>query len=78
MGKSLSADAVKRYNRDGVLAPISVLSPNQVAYIQGELEEHKRLQRAPMRGTMMLKTHLIFQRVDELIRHPKVLDAVDS
>jgi non-haem Fe2+, alpha-ketoglutarate-dependent halogenase len=78
MGKSLSADAVERYNRDGVLAPISVLSPNEVAYIQGKLEEHEHLQGAPMRGSMMFKTHLIFQWVDELIRHPKVLNAADS
>jgi hypothetical protein len=78
MGKSLSADGVKRYSRGGVLAPISVLSPNEVACMLGNVEEHERLQSAPVRGTMMFKTHLIFQWAGELIRDPKVLDAVES
>lgn len=78
MGKVLSAAEIERYRSDGVVWPIPVLSEEEVAHFRGKLEEQERFQGGPMRGTMMFKTHLMFRWVDEMIRHPKVLDAVED
>lgn len=78
MSKLLTEDAVARYRRDGVHWPIPVLTPDEVAYYRGCLEAFERGQGGPLRGSMMFKTHLLFTWVDELIRSPKILDAVED
>lgn len=78
MPKTLSADAVAAYERDGFYFPIPVLTEAEVANYRSQLESFERQQGGPLRGPMMFKTHLLFQWVDELIRHPRVLDAVED
>ena len=78
MAGSLSADAVARYHDDGVVWPIDVLGADEARYYRGCLEAAEKKNGGPLRGAQMFKTHLIFPWVDALIRHPKVLDAVES
>src|SRR5215210_1790946 len=78
MSKLLTEDAVARYRRDGVHWPVPVLSADEVAHYRGCLEGFERSQGGPLRGSMMFKTHLLFTWVDELIRTPKILDAVED
>lgn len=54
----------------------AALSPNETLHYRTCLETFERSHGAPLRGCLMLKTHLLFTWVDELIRHPKVLDGV--
>ena len=78
MEKLLSAAEIGHFRSDGVVWPVPVFSAAEVAHFRRKLEEQERLQGAPMRGTLMFKTHLMFRWVDEMIRHPKVLDAVED
>ena len=54
----------------------AALSPNETLHYRTCLETFERSHGAPLRGCLMFKTHLLFTWVDELIRHPKVLDGV--
>ncbi len=78
MSTSLTADSVARYQDNGVHWPIPVLTSGEVSRYRKSLEAFEHTQGGPLRGSMMFKTHLVFTWVDELIRHPKVLDAVES
>lgn len=78
METPLTPKAVADYHDKGVHWPVPVLEANEVARYRSALEAFERSQGGPLRGSMMFKTHLVFTWVDELIRHPRVLDAVES
>lgn len=76
----LSKDQIATYERDGFLSPVPVLTPGEVtdcmsrfapliAVILGDPEENKRMQ---------YKAHLLYTWLDRLVRHPSILDAVES
>lgn len=81
MPASLSAAQVAQYERDGFYFPIDCLTPEEVRYYRVRLEqfEHKQgdtFGRLP--NLVRSKSHLLFTWMDDLVRHPKVLDAVQS
>ena len=65
------------YQRDGYYFPIPVLSADEVRECRGRLEafeaEHQGL---PER--YRFKTYLVWTWLDRLIRHPRILDAVEA
>jgi hypothetical protein len=75
--KSLSPAAVSHYNDHGYYAPIRVLSPAKANEIRLKLEAHEQIH-GPLKGPMRHKSHLLFTWLDELIRHPAILDAVEG
>ncbi|MGH8758298.1 MAG: phytanoyl-CoA dioxygenase family protein [Burkholderiales bacterium] len=75
--KKLSPDAVRSFAKNGYVAPIRALSAAEAAGFRAQLErfearhpEHKHLLRN--------KTHLALRWADDLIRHPRILDAVEQ
>ena len=78
MPKLLSEAAVDAYRRDGYYFPVPVLSQSEVAYFRGKLEAHERGIGEPLQGNMRHKAHLLFTWVDELVHHPKILDAAED
>ncbi len=81
MPASLSSQQVSQYRQDGFLFPIDCLTPEEVRYYRGCLEDFERDQgdtfgRLP--NLVRSKSHLLFTWMDALVRHPKVLDAVES
>jgi non-heme Fe2+,alpha-ketoglutarate-dependent halogenase len=73
----LPQDAVQRYQRDGYFSPIRVLSPAQAAGYRQRLHAIEESGRLPA-GGLRSKSHLLLTWVDEIVRHPDVLDAVES
>jgi len=73
----LSEAAVLRYRRDGYVSPIGVLSPTEAAGYRRRLETIEASGRLPA-GGLRTKSHLLLTWVDEIVRHPNVLDAVES
>jgi non-heme Fe2+,alpha-ketoglutarate-dependent halogenase len=76
----LGSDQIATYERDGFLCPVPVLTPDEVAdcasrfaplvpAILGNPGENKRMQ---------YKVHLLYTWLDRLVRHPAILDAVES
>ncbi|MFP6683015.1 MAG: phytanoyl-CoA dioxygenase family protein, partial [Gammaproteobacteria bacterium] len=78
MTKSLSETARENYERDGYHFPIDALSPDDVGRYRTALEDYERRKGHPIAGAARSKSHLLFTWVDELIRLPNVLDAVED
>lgn len=78
MTKLLAPGAVSRYREDGVYFPVRVLSADEAARYRRCLEEHERRTGAPLQGNWRHKVHLLFTWADELVHHPKILDAVED
>lgn len=78
---ALSAAQVARYRRDGFLCPIPALSLAEARACRAQLEAFEAAQGATLGalpGQLRAKTHLLFPWLDALVRHPAVLDAVES
>jgi non-heme Fe2+,alpha-ketoglutarate-dependent halogenase len=73
MTATLSVPLLDRYEHDGIVFPIRVLSEAEVARFRGELE--KVAGESPRR---MDQLHLSYPWAYELASHPAVLDAVES
>lgn len=81
MTGTLTDKQVAHFHATGQIGPISALSVEEVTKYRGalqdfEAEQGRTLTELP--GKIRTKTHLLFTWMDELIRHPKVLDAVES
>ncbi len=74
----LSAQAVEQCRRDGFYFPVPVLSTEEAAHYRRCLEAHEARTGAPLQGNWRHKTHLLFTWADELVHHPRILDAVES
>jgi len=75
--KSLTAEAVRQYKDEGCYAPVSVLTAAEAAKARAKLEAHEAAH-GKLTGHQRHKPHLLFTWLDELIRHPRILDAVED
>jgi ectoine hydroxylase-related dioxygenase (phytanoyl-CoA dioxygenase family) len=78
MPKVLTAAEVAAYDTKGYHFPIDVLSPGEVAQFRSALESYERQSGGPINGAMRHRSHVLFTWVNDLIRHPKILDAVED
>ena len=76
MGKVLSAEQIERYQRDGILFPIPVLPPAEVARFRAAFEELEA--RLGERPRPIGLCHLFFGWAYELATCPAVVDAVED
>ncbi len=78
MPKCLSEDAITQYHIEGYFFPIPLLSESEVAKVREQLEAFEAGQGHPLEGGQRSHTHLLFPWLDDLIRHPRILDAVED
>src|SRR5258706_4781328 len=81
MSASLSPSRIAQYQRGGFLFPVDCLMAEEVRHYLGRLEDFERDQGdtfGKLPDLVRSKSHLLFTWMDELVRHPKVLDAVES
>jgi len=78
MPKRLSDNDVERYQRDGFLFPLRVLSQVEAAASRDRLERADADLSQAMKGALRHKPHLLFTWLDAIVRHPAVLDAVED
>ena len=78
MPKVLSEDAVAHYHRTGNFFPIPILRADEVVDLRGRLEAFEADQGQPLQGSHRNKSHLLFKWLDDLMRHPRILDAVED
>jgi len=75
MSGSLSEAEVGTYRANGFLCPVRIAAEARAGHWRDEMEaaerEHRKLHYLP-------KAHLVLPLADELARHPRVLDAVES
>jgi ectoine hydroxylase-related dioxygenase (phytanoyl-CoA dioxygenase family) len=77
MMAGLPQEAVHKYRRDGYVSPVPVMSAAEAQGYRHRLEAAEASGRLPA-GALRSKSHLLLTWVDEIVRHPRVLDAVES
>jgi hypothetical protein len=75
--KSLSDAAVQQYRELGYYAPVPVLARTEASELRSRLETFEATGGA-MQGLIRHKPHLLFTWLNDLIRHPRILDAVED
>ncbi len=81
MTGTLSTAEIAQYHETGQVGPVPALSSLEVNYFRSALEAAEAtlgttLTNAP--GQIRAKTHLLYPWMAELVRHPAILDAVES
>jgi non-haem Fe2+, alpha-ketoglutarate-dependent halogenase len=75
--KSLSAAAIRHYQEHGYYAPVRALSTTEAADVRRHLEDYERVG-GGLSGPLRHKTHLLFTWLNDLVRHPGILDPVED
>ena len=78
MPKALSEAQVAEYRDRGILFPIPVLTQAEVADCLGALQRIEALREPTRSRVLKNKSHLASAPLARLIRHPKILDAVED
>jgi len=78
MGKKLTQAMVDHYADKGFVCPVDVFSREQAAAYLAKLETFESAQGQQLTKGFNFKPHLLFTWVDEIARHPAVLDAVED
>src|SRR6516165_9051976 len=71
-------EAKDAYRRDGYYFPIDAVSAEQARDLRARLEAFERRNGGPLKGELRHKPHLLFTWLNELIRRPSILDAVEG
>ncbi|MEI7445105.1 MAG: phytanoyl-CoA dioxygenase family protein [Burkholderiales bacterium] len=77
-GKVLTDAQVAAYTRDGIQFPIDVMSPAEAAALRTRYEAAERAHGGRMPPRINQKPHLLYPWLAELVRHPRILDAVED
>ena len=78
MTKCLSESEVQNYRERGYHFPVDVLSESEVAEFRGKLEDYEARTGGPIQGEMRHRSHVLFPWINDMIRHPKILDAIED
>ena len=78
MPKLLSEEAIAKYKRDGYYFPVDVLSEGETRELRARLEAHEAATGGPISGDKRHKAHLYLTWLNDLIRKPRILDAVED
>ena len=78
MPKLLTDAQVAQYERDGIFFPVRVMPAADARRYRDALEDYEARTGEPINSNMRHNVHLLFTWAAELIRHPKILDAVED
>jgi hypothetical protein len=78
MTKLLTEGEVETYRQRGYHFPIDALSEGEVAAFRRKLEDYEAESGGPIKGEMRHRSHVLFTWINEMIRHPKILDAMED
>jgi len=76
--KLLDPAAVSAYHRDGIHFPVRVFDPEEAGRLLGRLEAIEAANGGRLPARINQKPHLLFPWLNEVIRHPRILDAVED
>ena len=74
----LSPGQVQAYERDGFVFPVDVLTNQEVNELRGELQAWEKASGSAIDFPEKSKSYLLFNWADQLVHHPKILDAVQD
>src|ERR1700694_4014685 len=78
MPKLLSETQVAVHRARCYHFPVDALSASEVADFRHKLEDYEAASGGPIKGEMRHRSHVLFTWINEMIRHPKILDAIED
>ncbi|MEC7146372.1 MAG: phytanoyl-CoA dioxygenase family protein, partial [Pseudomonadota bacterium] len=78
MPKILSEKQIAEYEENGLVFPVTVMSENDAKLLTRKLETYEAESGGPIQKEWRHKVHLLFTWANEIVRHPKILDAVED
>ena len=78
MPKMLTSEQVAQFHRDGYVAPVRAVPEEQALDMRRRLEAFEAERGGPLKGSVRFKSHLLFKWLNDLIRTPAILDAVED
>jgi hypothetical protein len=75
--KMLTDAALRQYREAGYYAPIKVMERRDAGRLRAALEDYET-DHGILAGPLRHKSHLLFTWLNDLIRHPRILDAVED
>jgi len=78
MHKMLNAAQIAAFEEHGYLSPVPVMSAAEATAIRVALERVEDGTGGALRGDLRHKPHLLFPFLADLVRHPRILDAVED
>ena len=75
--KMLTEAALRQYQEQGYYAPIRVMPRAEADALRGRLEAFEA-GAGILAGKLRHKSHLLFTWLNDLVRHPRILDAVED
>jgi non-heme Fe2+,alpha-ketoglutarate-dependent halogenase len=78
MGKVLTDVQVDAFRRDGIQFPVTVMSEAEAGVLLGRLEASEANHGGRLPPRINQKPHLLHPWMNELVRHPLILDAVED
>ena len=78
MGKQLTDKAIQQFHERGYYLPLDVASVEEIQEMRRQLEVFEAKSGSALRGTNRFKNHLLFKWLSDLIRSPKILDAIEG
>jgi non-heme Fe2+,alpha-ketoglutarate-dependent halogenase len=78
MPKMLTVAQIEQYREEGFVSPIRIMSAAAAGEYRRCLEAFEASTGGPLGGDLRHKSHLLFPWLAELIRHDKVLDAIED
>jgi ectoine hydroxylase-related dioxygenase (phytanoyl-CoA dioxygenase family) len=76
--KALTAAQVEAFNRNGYHFPVRVLSEADALAYRGKVEAFEAGHGLIMKTAYRNKPHLVFKWANDLIRHPRIVDAIED
>ena len=73
----LTETAMRQYREQGYYAPIRVMGHDEADALRGKLERFEA-GAGVLAGKLRHKSHLLFTWLADLVRHPRILDAVED
>jgi non-haem Fe2+, alpha-ketoglutarate-dependent halogenase len=74
----LSQSEVAGYRERGYHFPVDALSASEVADFRARLEDYEACSGGPIKGEMRHRSHVLFTWINQMVRHPKILDAIED
>jgi hypothetical protein len=78
MPKFLTEQQIETYREQGFLSPIRIMSEDQAIALRRQLEAVEARTGGPLKGDIRHKPHLLFPFLADLVRHPRILDALED
>ena len=75
---TLTDQQVKQYNDQGYIAPINALTKEEAATVKEEIELIDKKMPNEIDNSGRYNVHLISPKLDKIVHHSKILDAVES